>query len=219
MEKYLEILKKCPLFYGFEPEGVERIVGCLGARVLSFDKKEVILSEGASARNIGILLSGLIHIVQVDYYGNQTILADAHPSDLFCESFACAGVESLPVSVVASEPCEVFLFPAGGVLHTCEKNCEYHRRMIFNLVHDLADKSLELHQRIKIVSKRTTRDKLMEYLKVQASGSGKNSFEIPYDRQELADYLEVDRSGLSAEIGKLKREGIIENRKRHFTIL
>lgn len=219
MKKYLEILKKCPLFYGIELAGLERIVSCLGARVLSFDKREVILSEGTAARNIGILLSGSIHIVQVDYYGNQTILADAHPSDLFGESFACAGVESLPVSVVANEPCEVFLFPAGGVLHTCEKNCEYHRKMIFNLVHDLADKSLALHQRIKIVSKRTTRDKLMEYLTVKAAECGKSTFEIPYDRQELADYLEVDRSGLSAEIGKLKREGIIENRKRCFTIL
>ena len=219
MKKYLEILKKCPLFYGFEPEGVERIVGCLGARVLSFNKKETILCEGERASHIGILLSGSVHIIQVDYYGNQTILDDAHPSDLFCESFACAGVESLPVSVVACEPCEVFLFPAGGVLHTCERNCDFHRRMIYNLVHDLADKSLALHQRIKIVSKRTTRDKLMEYLMVQAAESGKKSFEIPYDRQELADYLEVDRSGLSVEIGKLKREGIIENRKRRFTIL
>ena len=219
MKKYLEILKKCPLFYGIEPEGLGRILNCLGARVLSFDKKEVILSEGTSARNIGILLSGSLHVVQFDYYGNQTILADAYPSDLFCESFACAGIESLPVSVVANEPCEVFFFPAGGVLHTCEKNCEFHRKMIYNLVHDLAGKSIALHQRIKIVSKRTTRDKLMEYLMTKAAECGKSTFEIPYDRQELADYLEVDRSGLSVEIGKLKREGIIENRKRYFKII
>ena len=219
MKKYIEILKKCPLFYGFEPEGIERIVSCLNARVLSFDKKDIILSEGSSARNIGILLSGSLHIVQVDYYGNQTILADAYPSDLFCESFACAGVESLPVSVMANEPCEVFLFPAGGVLHTCDKNCEYHRQMIYNLVHDLADKSIALHQRIKIVSKRTTRDKLMEYLMVRAAETGKSSFEIPYDRQELADYLEVERSGLSAEISKMKNDGIINNRKNYFELL
>ena len=219
MKNYNEIFKKCPLFYGIESEGVGRIVGCLNSRVMSFDKKQTILNEGASAHNIGIVLSGSVHIVQVDYYGNQTILADARPSELFCESFACAGVDSLPVSVVANEPCEILLFPAGGVLHTCEKNCEFHRKMIYNLVHDLADKSIALHQRIKIVSKRTTRDKLMEYLTVQATECGANSFDIPYDRQELADYLEVDRSGLSTEIGKLKREGIIENRKRRFTIL
>ena len=91
--------------------------------------------------------------------------------------------------------------------------------MIYNLVHDLAGKSIALHQRIKIVSKRTTRDKLMEYLMTKAAECGKSSFEIPYDRQELADYLEVDRSGLSVEIGKLKREGIIENQKRYFKII
>ncbi len=219
MKKYIEILKKCPLFNGIEPEGVDRIVSCLNARVLSFDKKQMILNEGSSARNIGIVLSGSIHIVQMDYYGNQTILADAYPSELFCESFACAGVETLPVSVVSNEPCEILLFEGKGVVHTCEKNCEFHRKMIYNLVHDLAGKSIALHQRIKIVSKRTTRDKLMEYLMVQAAQTGKNSFDIPFNRQELADYLEVDRSGLSVEIGKLKREGIIENRKRSFKII
>jgi CRP-like cAMP-binding protein len=219
MKKYLEILKKCPLFNGIDPEGVLRIVSCLNSRRLSFDKKEMILCEGASARNIGIVLSGSVHIVQHDYYGNQTILADAYPSDLFCESFACAGVDSLPVSVMSNEPCEVLLFEGKGVVHTCEKNCEFHRKMIYNLVHDLAGKSIALHQRIKIVSKRTTRDKLMEYLMTKAAECGKSTFEIPYDRQELADYLEVDRSGLSAEIGKLKREGIIENRKRYFKII
>ena len=219
MKKYLEILKKCPLFNGVDADGLLRILSCLNARLLSFDKKQIILNEGSSARNIGIVLSGSVHIVQLDYYGNQTILADAYPSDLFCESFACAGIEALPVSVLSNEPCEILLFEGKGVVHTCEKNCEFHRKMIYNLVHDLAGKSIALHQRIKIVSKRTTRDKLMEYLTVQAAECGKNSFDIPYDRQELADYLEVDRSGLSVEISKLKREGIIENRKRSFTLL
>lgn len=219
MKKYLEILKKCPLFSDIGVDGLSQILSCLNARVLSFGKKQMILTEGSSARNIGIVLSGSVHIVQLDYYGNQTILANAYPSDLFCESFACAGVETLPVSVVSNEPCEILLFEGKGVVHTCERNCEFHRKMIYNLVHDLAGKSIALHQRIKIVSKRTTRDKLMEYLMVQAAECGKSSFDIPYDRQELADFLEVDRSGLSVEISKLKREGIIDNHKRSFTLL
>ena len=219
MKKYLEILKKCPLFSDIGVDGLSQILSCLNARVMSFGKKQMILTEGSSARNIGIVLSGSVHIVQLDYYGNQTILANAYPSDLFCESFACAGVETLPVSVVSNEPCEILLFEGKGVVHTCERNCEFHRKMIYNLVHDLAGKSIALHQRIKIVSKRTTRDKLMEYLMVQAAECGKSSFDIPYDRQELADFLEVDRSGLSVEISKLKREGIIDNHKRSFTLL
>lgn len=219
MKKYLEILKKCPLFSDIGVDGLSQILSCLNARVMSFGKKQMILTEGSSARNIGIVLSGSVHIVQLDYYGNQTILANAYPSDLFCESFACAGVDTLPVSVVSNEPCEILLFEGKGVVHTCERNCEFHRKMIYNLVHDLAGKSIALHQRIKIVSKRTTRDKLMEYLMVQAAECGKSSFDIPYDRQELADFLEVDRSGLSVEISKLKREGIIDNHKRSFTLL
>ena len=219
MKKYLEILKKCPLFYGIEPAGLERIVGCLGARVLSFDKREVILSEGTTARNIGILLSGSIHIVQVDYYGNQTILADAYPSDLFCESFACAGVESLPVSVVANEPCEVMLIDCSHILYTCEHNCSHHQKMIFNLMKNMAKKNILFHERIEVTSKRTTREKLMTYLTLCARHAGKREFEIPFDRQELADYLEVERSGLSAEIGKMKRDGLLDCQKNHFTLL
>lgn len=219
MKKYLEILKKCPLFDGIEDQNLLGILGCLRARVMSFDKKYTILTEGSRAKYAGIVLSGSAHIVQVDYNGNQSIIADVRPSELFGEAFACAELDSLPVSVVANEPCEILLIECGHILHTCETNCVFHRKMILNFVRDLAQKSVALHQRVKIISKRTTRDKLMEYLSVQSEKSGSNSFEIPFDRQELADFLEVDRSGLSVEIGKLKREGIIDNHKRHFKII
>ncbi len=219
MKKYLGILKKCTLFDGIEDHNLLGILGCLGARVMSFDKKYTILTEGSRAKYAGIVLSGSAHIVQVDYNGNQSILSDVRPSELFGEAFACAEIDSLPVSVVANEPCEVLLIECGHILHTCESNCEFHRRMILNFVRDLAQKTVALHQRVKIISKRTTRDKLMEYLGVQSARAGSDSFEIPFDRQELADFLEVDRSGLSVEISKLKREGIIDNHKRSFTLL
>ena len=195
------------------------MLGCLGARVEQFDKKYTIFTEGAPARKLGILLSGSAQIVQIDYYGNRSILGEVAKGELFAEEFACAGVEALPVTIVANEPCEVMLIESAHVLHTCETTCGHHRQLIFNLMKDLASKTLLYHQRIEVTSKRTTREKLLTYLTIQAKRAGSNRFSIPFDRQELADYLEVDRSGLSSEIGKLRREGVLISQKNQFTLL
>ena len=219
MKKYFEILRKCPLFNEIPDEGLLRILTCLGAKVEHFDKKYTIIAEGNPAKYIGIMLSGSAQIVQVDYFGNRSIIGEIRASNLFCEAFACAEVDAVPVSVVANEPCEVMLVNCAHVLHTCKTNCEFHQRMIFNLMKDLAIKTLDFHKKIEITSKRSTREKLMSYLMEEARRTGKNSFDIPFDRQELADYLEVDRSGLSSEISKLRKEGIIKSDKTHFVIL
>ena len=219
MKKYLEILKKCPLFYGIAEDNLLRMLTCLGARVTEFDKKYTIFAEGSPAKHIGIVLSGAAQIIQVDYYGNRSILSDVKPSEIFAEAFACAECNSLPIYVIATEPCEVMLIECSHVLHTCQNNCGFHQALIFNLMKDLATKSLRFHERIEITSKRSTREKLLAYLVLQAKNAGSDSFEIPFDRQELADYLEVDRSGLSAEISKMRKEGILESHKNHFTLL
>lgn len=219
MKKYLEILKKCSLFGDIEEQELLTMLDCLGARVVSFDKKYTILTEGSSAKYIGILLRGSARMFRLDYYGNRSIIGEIKEGELFGEAFVCAEIDSLPVSVVAEEPCEVMLIEGSHVLNTCCNNCAFHRRLIFNLMRDLAKKMIVFHQRIEVTSKRTTREKLMAYLNLQAKKAGRPSFDIPFDRQELADYLEVDRSGLSAEIGKLKREGIIDCRKNRFRLL
>ena len=191
---------------------------CLGGRVVTFDKKYTVFAEGAKAKYIGILLSGSVQIIQVDYYGNRNILSVIKAGEVFGEAFACVGVESLPVSAVADEPSEIMLIDSGHILHTCSNNCGFHQQLIYNLMKDLASKTIMFHKRIEITSKRTTREKLLAYLNMQSKSAGGREFDIPFDRQELADYLEVDRSGLSVEIGKLRREGIIENRKNHFVL-
>ena len=219
MKKYLEILRKCPLFESIEDENLITMLTCLGAKVESFDKKYTVFAEGSPAKHIGILLSGSAQITQVDYYGNRNILADIMPSELFAEAFACAGVKSLPVTVTANEHCEVMFIDSRHILHTYSNNCGFHQQLIFNLMKDLAQKTVMFQQRIEITSKRTTREKLMAYLMFYAKKTNSNSFQIPFDRQELADYLEVDRSGLSAEISKLRKEGIIESNRKHFTLL
>ena len=195
------------------------MLGCLGAKVVSFDKKYTIFAEGSPARHIGIVLSGSAQIIQVDYYGNRSILSDIGVSEVFAEAFACAEVTAIPVSVIANEPCEIMLIDCSHILHTCENHCGFHQQLIFNLMKGLAAKTMRFHQKIEVISKRSTRDKLMTYLMMQAKKVGSDRFYVPFDRQELADYLEVDRSGLSVEIGKLKKEGILDNKKNYFILL
>ena len=219
MKKYLKILKKCPLFENIEDENLLRMLTCLGARVDFFDKKYTVFAEGSSARHIGIVLSGSVQTVQIDYNGNRSILALTEAGELFAEEFACAETRELPISVIADEPSEIMLIECSHILHTCHNSCGFHQQLIFNLMKGLAKKNIAFHQRIEITSRRTTRDKLLAYLDLQARRASSNSFDIPLDRQELADYLEVERSGLSAEISKMRREGIIENSKNHFELL
>ena len=219
MKNFIEILKKCPLFDDINEAEMERMLTCLGAKKVSFNKKETVLNEGEPADLIGIVLSGEIQTVQIDYCGNRSILDTVFEGEMFNEAFACAKTPSIPVSFVASKPSEVMLIDCERILHTCENNCSFHRSMIYNIMKDLALKTISYHQRVEITSKRTTRTKLLTFLDIMAKKTQKRSFEIPFDRQELADYLEVERSGLSAEISKLRSEGMIKSEKNRFTLL
>jgi len=219
LKKYLNTLKKCPLFLNIEDKDLITMLECLGAKVVCFDKKYTVFSEGSTAKHIGIVLSGSVQIQQNDYYGNRTILDNVAESQVFGEEFACSGTLYLPVSAIACEPSEIMLVNCDHILHTCSNNCAFHQQLIFNLMKVLANKTISFHQKIEITSKRSTRDKLMCYLMTEAKRADSNSFDIPFDRQELADYLEVERSGLSAEISKLRNEGVLESNKNHFRIL
>lgn len=219
MKKYFSVLKNCILFDGISDEEISGLLVCLGVRVASFDKKYTVFAEGSPAKYIGIVLSGSVQITRVDYFGNRSILGESGASEVFGEAFSCAEVGGIPVSVTANEASEIMMIECSRILHTCAANCAHHRQMIFNLMKDLARKTLLFHRRIEVTSGRTTREKLLTYLALQAQNNGSRSFDIPFDRQELADYIEVDRSGLSAEISKLRREGILKCRKNHFEIL
>ena len=219
MKKYFEILKKCPLFYGIREEDLLRMLHCFGAKVKKFEKRDTVFAEGIAAREIGVMLFGEAESVSYDYCGNRSIINQINSSDLFGEAFACAETKSLPVSIETVERSEVMLIDCSHILHTCSNNCAFHQQMIYNLMKDMAKKTLLFHQRIEVTSKRTTRDKLLAYLGIMSKEKNSRSFDIPFDRQELADYLEVERSGLSAEISKLRKEGILESNKKHFKLL
>ena len=219
MEEILPILLRCPLFDGIAAQDLSAMLGCLSARKMPMKKGQTLLREGDSTQLIGIVLEGAVQLVREDYFGNRSIMAHIGPTQLFGESYAFAGTKTLPVSVVADSDGSVLMIDSRRISSCCANACEFHNRMIENMLRLVAATNLMLHQKIYITSKRSTREKLMTYLLLQAKRQGSRSFRIPYDRQELADYLEVERSGLSTEIGKLKREGVIRAEKNRFTIL
>lgn len=219
MKEYLNILRGCPLFEGTQEAELEAMLGCLGAKEACYNKGDAVFSEGEPAKYLGIVLTGRVQTERVDYYGNRSILTCAQPPQIFGEAFACAGLTALPVAVVAAEKTRVLLIEAVRITQTCAHACSFHNRMIFNLLNTVAKKNLVFHQKIEITSKRSTREKLMTYLLLEAKNNGGSTFTIPYNRQELADYLEVERSGLCAEISKLRRENILECKKNSFALL
>ena len=219
MKEYLQDLLDCPLFFHIAPEDLSGMMGCLGARKLEVKKGQTVFHEGDRAIFVGIVVSGSVQILREDYYGNRSILTHIGPKELFGESYAFSPAEALPVSVVADADSRILLLDSRRITACCSNACSFHNQVIYNLLGLVATKNLMLHQKIHITSKRTTREKLMTYLLTQAKQNASNSFSIPYDRQELADYLEVDRSGLSVEISKLRREGVLDCEKNRFRLL
>ena len=219
MKEFYPILEQCPLFEGIQMEDLQAMLGCIGGRTVQLSKGQPVFTEGDPATHVGMVLQGSVQLVRSDYYGNRSIVAHIGPAQLFGETYACANVAALPVSIVADADSQVLLMDCRRITVSCSHACAFHSRIIFNLLRMVATKNLVFDQKIQITSQRTTREKLMAYLLSQAKLQGSSSFTIPYDRQSLADYLEVDRSGLSAEISKLRKEGIIQSEKNRFILL
>ncbi len=219
MEKSFPRLEQCPLFSGINPQNLPALLRCLDARVSQYNRGESVLSEGDPARYLGIVLAGNVQVVQTDYFGNKSILGELGPGELLGESFACAGVAAIPVNAVATTCAQVMLIPCGKITSPCGSACEFHRQIIYNLLKIVAGKNLAFQQKIEVMSKRSTREKLAAYLTLQAKKNNQTCFTIPYSRQELADYLGVERSGLSVELGKLVRQGFLETERKRFKLL
>ena len=219
MEISFALLCQSPLFQGVTPQELGQMLPCLGAQQRRASRGQLLFHAGQPARWVGLVLEGAVHIVQEDYYGSRSIVATIQPPELFGEAFACAGVQVLPVSAEAAQDCRVLLLDVQRVIATCSDACAFHQRLVGNLLGIVARKNLTLTKKLALVSKKTTREKLMAYLLAQAKKHGSNEFTIPYDRQSLADYLEVDRSAMSAEISRLRREGILETDRSWFRLL
>ena len=218
MKNYLEVLKNCALFDNINEKELEGLLKCLLAKHKTFKKNEFIFCEDDKPTYVGIVLSGSVCVVKEDFWGNRAILAKLGEADLFGEAFSCAEVERLPVSVVASENTQVLLIDYKRIITTCSSACAFHSNLINNMIKILAIKNIRMTQKIHHIVKRTTREKLLSYLSEQALIYKSDRFKIPFNRQELADYLSVDRSAMSNELSKLRDEGIIEFNKNEFKI-
>lgn len=219
MEKYFEVLTQCPLFAEITQPEIREMQSCLDGKITGIPKGNPVFLEGDPARFVGVVLAGSVQVVRDDYYGNRSVLTVVTPGGLFAEAFACAGLETLPVSVIALQDSTVLLLDRQRVLTGCAHACAFHSRLVHNLLQGIAQKNLTLTRKIRCMSQKTTREKLMAFLLDQAKEREKEEFVIPYDRQALADYLGVERSAMSAEIGKLKRAGMIESSGSWFRIL
>ena len=198
------------LFRGLDEAEITSLLGCLNAVERSFQKGEVILSEGSITENIGIVLSGMAVISCNDIWGNTSILGNVAPGSVFAEVYACIPGQPMLVTVSAVEDTSVLFMNVGRVLATCTNACPFHTRLVRNLLTVCAHKSLQLSQRIQHTSSKFIRGRLMSYFSECAKRAGSNSFLIPHNRQQLADYLNVDRSTMCNELSKMQKDGIIE---------
>jgi CRP-like cAMP-binding protein len=219
MKKYLDVLKAIDLFKGIEEADLQALLTCLGAKTFQYKKDQTVFFSGDHIEQFGIVLSGQVQIVQYDYYGNRSILAKIGPGKLFGESFAYAEIEKLPISVVAASESELLFIDCYKLTMPCSQSCAFHNRLIQNLLKIVAMKNIALTQKINITSKRTTREKLLAYLSMEAKKAGSSRFTIPFNRQELADYLAVERSAMSAELSKLRNDGVLIFHKNQFELL
>lgn len=218
MTENIEIIKKCSLFSGMTDEGVAEITDCLSAAEKSYPKGSCILHAGDSTGSAGLVLSGSVLIVQEDFWGNRNIVAGIPAGDMFAESFACTPNAVMNVSVFADTPCRVLWLNIRKLLEN-EENCVHKSRLIMNMLTELSEKNLRFSEKLSHMGKRTTREKLLSYLSaVSRKKGGKAEFDIPFSRQQLADYLSAERSAMSAELGRLRDDGLIDFNKNHFVL-
>ena len=216
----IRILQQTRLFADFAKGEIPALLRMLRAKEARYSKGSFVLREGARRVPSAIVLSGSVHIIKEDFWGNRAILSEIGPGEMFAETYACMPGEPLAVSVAAAETCSC-LFLDFSPLMEAQGSAETgvaERRLLVNLIGILAGKNLFLTKKMEHLTQRTTRQKLLSYLSDVQRRAGSAAFDIPFDRQELADFLAVDRSAMSAELSKLRREGVLEYRKNHFLL-
>ncbi len=219
MKTYLPVLKKTQLFSGVSDDEILSMLSCLGARMKSFEKGDVIFHEGAFVSDILVMLKGEAHVQSIDYWGNRTILNHIAESEMFLEAYAAPDAGALKCDVVAAQKCVIAFFDVRRVITTCSAACRFHAMVVQNLVFALSEKNRKLVAKLMHMSGRTTRAKLISYLSEEAKKHASGEFTIPFNRQQLADYLSVDRSAMSLELCKMRDLGMLEFEKNRFKLL
>ena len=218
MENYL-LLKENPLFSGISEPNLQKLFSCLSARERKISRGAFIFQAGDSVRFVYLILSGSVHIIDEDFWGNRSIIETIKEHTLFGEAYSLASTEKYLVGVVAVEDSIILEIDPARLFEMCSNGCSCHADLIKNTAGILSEKIVRLTEKLGHIIQRTTREKILSYLSKCSYRSQSNSFVIPYSRQQLADYLCVDRSALSHELSNLKSLGMIRYRKNHFELL
>lgn len=218
MENYLSVIKKSPLFRGINEEELLIMLKKLGAHKKTYRKGNFIFYAGDQVKSIGIVLSGAAHVVQEDFWGNRNILAQIPPGGMFGEAFACVPQTKSEVDVVIAMAADILFIDTEIILEQGMTANPYSAKLFKNLLAIVAQKNIFLTQKMRHISQRTTRQKLLSFLSSEALRHGKSSFDIAFNRQQLADFLSVDRSAMSSELSRMKDEGLIDYAKNHFEL-
>lgn len=219
MKKYIPILKKTQLFSGASDEDIEAMLGCLQAKLCTYEKGEYVLREGERVERLMMLVKGELHIQRDDYWGNRSIISMVGVGEMFGEAYAAPESGPLMNDVLAVEDSAVIFLDIGKLLTVCPNGCKFHAMAVKNLFFAISEKNRKLVRKLGYMSQRTTREKLIAYLSEEAKRHNSGSFSIPFNRQQLADFLSVDRSAMSNELCKLRDEGLIEFEKNRFRLL
>lgn len=219
MKRYIPILKNTQLFSGASDEDIEAMLGCLQARLCTYKKGEYVLREGERIERLMMLVKGELHIQRDDYWGNRSIISMVGVGEMFGEAYAAPESGPLMNDVLAVEDSAVIFLDIGKLLTVCPNGCKFHAMAVKNLFFAISEKNRKLVRKLGYMSRRTTREKLIAYLSEEAKRQNSGSFSIPFNRQQLADFLSVDRSAMSNELCRLRDEGLIEFEKNRFRLL
>lgn len=218
MDEFINVLLHSPMFQGMDEQKILSVLTCLAARRHSYPKGNYVLRAGEPVDTFGFVLEGSAHVVQEDFWGNRNIIADIGVGEIFAESYACAVGTPLSVNVIAQENTTILFLNVRRALTTCSTACEFHNTLIRNLVAMLAAKNLRLNEKLQHVTQRSTREKLLSFLSAESGRRGSATFEISFNRQQLADFLSVDRSAMSNELCKLRDEGVLAFERNRFEL-
>lgn len=218
MKKYIPILKRTQLFSGVGEEDVGAMLGCLQARLCEYKKGEYVLRQGEHTDTLMVLAEGKLHIQRDDYWGNRSIINMVSAGEMFGEAYVAPESGALMNDVLAVEDSVVIFFDVKRIITVCPTACRFHSAVVQNLFFAISEKNRRLVQKLTFMSKRSTREKLIAYLSEEANRHNSNEFSIPFNRQQLADYLSVDRSAMSNELCKMRDEGMLEFEKNRFVL-
>ena len=219
MEKYIATLKQSQLFSGVEDDEVSSMLHCLQARLHTYKKGEYVFRQGEHIDNITILVEGKLLVQRDDFWGNRSIVNVIGVGEMFGEAYIAPDSGAILNDVIAQEDSGVIFFDVQRILTTCPSACRFHSIVIKNLFFAISEKNRKLVQKIGHMSKRSIRTKLISYLSEEAKRQNSSNFTIPFNRQQLADFLSVDRSAMSNELCKMRDEGMLTFDRNKFCLL